>query len=791
MTARTFGHYEIVESLGSGGMGVVYRARDNRLGREVAIKVLRQDASWTAAARDRLRREARAISKLSHPNICTVHDIGELDGDTFIVMELVPGVQLTHRLTARGLDPETAAHWGIQLADALEHAHQHGVIHRDVKPSNVVVTPAGSVKLVDFGIAARGPADPDDTTIFESSEAQAPQFAGTPPYMAPEVLRGGIGDARSDVWSLGVLLHESLAGTRPFDGPTREEITTAILRDAPRPLPNHVPQELGGIVKRCLAKDPGARYQRAGELRAALEAVQPLAGGGLRRPALWAGVVIGAMALAAAAVLFAVPDGISSRVGRFIGAGSAPAATPEIRGLAVLPLRNIGGDPTQDYFADGMTSALITELAKVESLNVISQTSVMRYRERSDRSLPQIGKELGVDAIVEGSVLRVGDRVRISVDLVHAGTDRHLWAQSYEQPLVDVLNLQSEVARAVVGHIQSRVGNQVVASRPQQERVHPEAYELFLRGELSVAQGNPTGVDRAVDYYERALALDPDFAPAHAGLAGAHFAQEFWGTAPRWSNVDKVRASVARALSLDPNLADAHVMKARILLNYDWDWAGTEASLKRAIDFSPGLAFAYETYCWLLLGQGRRDEALAAARKTVTLDPRSSYMAFTEGLVLYRVRRYKEAENAYRRAIDLDPGFPFSYSALAVLYTTERRFAEAREMLDRRDRLPSARADRFPDALLEAASGNKARALELAKMGGPSLRARVHLALGDYDAAFSALDEAIDTRTFNVAQWSDPDFDVVRSDPRFARAVERMGIAAAPLIVWGHWPDRK
>ena len=514
-------------------------------------------------------------------------------------------------------------------------------------------------------------------------------------------------------------------------------------------------------------------------------------GEALRRPALRAGVAIGAIALAAAAILFAVPDGISSRVGRFIGASNAPAAPPEIRGLAVLPLRNIGGDATQDYFADGMTSALITELAKVESLNVISQTSVMRYRERSDRSLPQIGKELGVDAIVEGSVLRVGDRVRISVDLVHATTDRHLWAQSYEQPLVDVLSLQSEVARAVVGHIQSRVTSRIDDDGPRQARVHPEAYELFLRGELSVAQGNPTGVDRAVGYYERALALDPDFAPAHAGLAGAHFAQEFWGTAPRWSNVDKVRASVARALSLDPNLADAHVMKARILLNYDWDWAGTEASLKRAIDLSPGLAFAYETYCWLLLGQGRRDEAVAAARKTVTLDPRSSYMAFTDGRVLHRVRRYREAEDAYKRAIHLDPGFPNPYSALALLYTTERRFAEAREMLERRGRLPSARVDRFPIALLEAASGSKARALEFAKMEGPNLRARIHIVFGDYDAAFSALDEAIDTRTFNIANWSDPDFDAVRSDPRFARAVERTGIAAAPLIVWGKWPDRQ
>jgi Tfp pilus assembly protein PilF len=319
--------------------------------------------------------------------------------------------------------------------------------------------------------------------------------------------------------------------------------------------------------------------------------------------------------------------------------------------------------------------------------------------------------------------------------------------------------------------------------------VHPEAYELFLRGELSVAHGNPTGVDRAVDYYQRALAIDPEFAPAHSGLAGALFAQEFWGTAPFMSNVDKVRTSVDKALGLDPNLADAHVMRARVQLNYDWDWAGTEASLKRAIDLSPGYPFAYETYCWLLLAQGRRDEALAAARKAATLDPQSAYMAFTEGRVLHRVRRFKEAEDAYKRALTLDPGFPNPYSTLVLLYTTERRFAEAREMLARRDRLPSVRPEPALRAGLEAASGNTARARELLRAIGPAGRLRVHLALGDHDGVFAALDEAIDGRTFNVAQLADPDFDAVRTDPRFARAIERTGLSPAPMIGWGRWLD--
>jgi tetratricopeptide (TPR) repeat protein len=388
-------------------------------------------------------------------------------------------------------------------------------------------------------------------------------------------------------------------------------------------------------------------------------------------------------------------------------------------------------------------------------------------------------------------VLVEGTRVRISVELLDARSDRHLWADSYEQPLQDVLTLQREIARAVVAQIRTRVAGGQRDAMPPAAKVHPEAYELFLRGELSTAQGNPSGVDRGVDYYQRAIALDPQFAPAHAGLAEALFAQEFWGMAPLRGNVDKVRASTATALSLDPDLADGHVMNARIRFNYDWDWAGTEASLVRAIDLAPGLAFAYETYCWLLLTQGRRDEALAAARKAMTLDPKSAYMVFTEGRVLHRVRQYKAAEAAYRRALELDPGFPMPYSTLAILYSTERRFAEAREILDRRDRLPSARPGHGLRAVLEAATGNAARALEQLGSIGPNERLRVHLTLGNHDEAFAELNDGIDRRTFVPPQLTDPEFDAVRSDPRFESAIKRMGLSPAPLFVWGRWPDKR
>jgi TolB-like protein/tetratricopeptide (TPR) repeat protein/predicted Ser/Thr protein kinase len=789
MPNGTFAPYEVLDSIGSGGMGVVYRARDTRLRREVAVKVLRHDAPWQIEARDRLLREARAISALNHPNICTVHDIVERDGQAFIVMELIQGQSLTRRLTPGGLAPETVTRWGMQLADALEHAHQHGVVHRDLKPSNVVVTPDGHVKLVDFGIAARAPRAPTETTVLESREGRAAPTAGTPLYMAPEVIRGGLADARSDIWSLGVLLHESLSGERPFQGPTPEDVTTAILRDPPKELPHHVPPELAAVVRRCLSKEPATRYQRSGEVRAALEAIQPRTGRALRPRIAWIAATSAAIVLVAVAAAVLTGSGRSANwLAALRGDSRSPVAAAQIRGLAVLPLRNVGGDSSQDFFADGMTAALITELAKVDRLKVISQTSAMRYRSALDRSLPQIGQELGVDAIVEGSVLRAGDRVRITVNLVHAGSDRQLWADSYERPVQDVLGLQSDIARAVVSQVEERVGTPQTAPAARTAKVDPAAYELFLRGEISVAQATPVGVTRAVEYYEQAIAIDPQFAPAYAGLAGAQFAQEFWGNAEFMSNVSSVRQSVRKALELDPNLAEAHVMMARILLNYEWDFAGAESSLKRAIALSPGHPFAHETYCWVLLALGRRDEALGEARQAASLDPRSAYMVFTEGRVLHRVRRYRDAAARYKLALAIDPGFPNAYGALAQLYTGQGRFAEATEMVEKRDRLPSARPAPLLRAMIDARRDGKRPAPERLATLPLGARARLYIALGEYDKAFQALDRAIADKNLTGHQFTDPEFDPVRSDPRFARVLERLGLPVDRLVAWGTWP---
>jgi eukaryotic-like serine/threonine-protein kinase len=784
MRTGAFGPFEILDQLGAGGMGVVYRARDTRLFREVALKLIRQDASWSNHARDRLLREARAISALNHPNICSVYDIGDRDGQAFIVMELVRGTPLTLRLAREGLPPETVTRWGVQLADALEHAHQQGVVHRDVKPSNVVVTPGGQVKLVDFGIAGRAALAPQEATIAEDGSETSLVLVGTPPYMAPELLRGGLADARSDVWSLGVLLHELLSGERPFAGTTVDQTTGAILHDPPRKLPAHVPRELATIVERCLAKDAAVRYQRAGEVRAALEAVQSAGSPRPRRPvAQVAAAFAGISVIAVTAVLLGAP-GTERIASWFSGTRSAPpVATPKIRGLAVLPLRNIGGDPAQDFFADGMTSALITELAKVERLKVISQTSILKYRATSDRSLPQIGRELDVDAVIEGAVLRVGDRVRITVDLVDVSTDRHLWAQSYERPIKDVLRLQDEIARAVVAHVESRVAVEPRAG-VRIASVAPAAYEEFLRGEINVAHGTPVTVTRAVAHYQQAIALDPDFAPAYAGLAGALFAQEFWGTAELTSNSNDIRRAVEKALVLDPNLADAHVMMARVQYTYEWDFDGAEKSLKRAIALSPGLSFAHETLAWVLLSLGRREDAIAEARAAAVLNPRSAYMVFTDGRVLHRVRLFDQAEERYKQAIALDPGFGPPYSTLIHLYIDQGRLDDARAALAQRERLPSVRPQEWLRIWIDAVSGKTPARSALERLE-PMERARVNLALRRYDAAFEDLDRAVEARRVNPARWTDAEFDPIRADPRFARLVERMGLPVDRLVKWG------
>jgi serine/threonine-protein kinase len=515
------GPYEILEPLGAGGMGEVYRAHDSRLGRDVAVKVLPASEVADESARHRLVREARTASQLNHPHICTIYEVGDADGLAYIAMERVEGRPLDVLIGPEGLSVQTVVRYGIQLADALSYAHERGVIHRDLKCANVVVTADGRVKVLDFGLAKRVMSpDQSDTTRFAHTITEPGAVVGTPQYMAPELLKRGTADSRSDLWSLGVMLYEMASGARPFRGATAMELAAAILGEPPETLPARVPPELAAIIERCLAKDPAHRYRQAGEVRAALEDLTSAASrreslpsrAGSRPAVRWRRTWRWAIPVVILLVMGFVLDVAGLRTRLVPGAGRQ-----RIRSLAVLPLANFSRDPDQDYFADSMTEELIATLAQIGALRVISRTSVMGFK-GTTKKLPEIARMLGVDGIIEGSVERSGDRVRITAQLIRAAKDEHLWARSYERDLSDVLALQHEVAAAIAKEVQVHLTPQQRQKIAIAAPVSPKAYDLYLRGIEAYRRWDDKSVRAAFEFLTQAIRIDSSYAPAWAAL---------------------------------------------------------------------------------------------------------------------------------------------------------------------------------------------------------------------------------------------------------------------------------
>ncbi len=791
LIGRIVSHYRIAEKLGAGGMGEVYRARDERLKRDVALKILQPGSKTSSAAKKDLLREAQSASALNDPHICTIYEVGEDGTDHFIVMELVEGNTLNRLIPAGGLRPELVLRYGEQIAAALAHAHDHGVIHRDIKTANIVITPAGQVKVLDFGLARfYSDAELADATRSNESAANANAVVGTLPYIAPEILRGEQASARSDIWALGITLFEMCTGNRPFRGNTGFELTSGILREPLPPLPPQVPTGLRTVIERCLEKEPGHRYQRTGEICAALEAVQTRPDSSSysstipssAEPAIAAkrspwipGIIALAVFLIVAALFAANVGGLRRRI--FHG---APATS--IHSLAVLPLQNLSGDAQQQYFADGMTEELTTALSQVSSLRVVSRTSAMRYK-GTQKSVPQIAQELNVDAVVEGSVEREGDRVRITAQLIQGPSDTHLWAKGYERDLRDSLRLQDEVAQAIVDEIQLKLTPQEQAHFAHNESVDPEAHEDYLRGLFHLNLRNGPDERQAIELFQAAIKKDPSYAAAYAALADSYRALIFNSNVAPADVAPLSMSAARRALELDDHLAEAHICLASGLVDYDWDWKGAEKEYQTALRLNPNSALAHSTYAHFLRQEGKLEESIREGRRGTELDPVSAPANFMVSQSLYEARRYDEAISQLHKSLDLEPRFWPAHVYLGKTLAEQGQFPEALEELKTAGDYtaePRATMGYVYGRMGRAADAHQALAdLQTQSKSAyiaPSMFARVYIGLGDKDQAFAWLEKGYQQRDFWLTFLTgEPMYDTLRSDPRFQELVRRIG----------------
>ena len=758
------GVYRVESAVGAGGMGEVYLATDTRLNRPVALKFL-STATAGEEGRRRFRQEVRAVSSLNHPHILTVHEAGEFEGRDFLVTEFVDGGTLGTWAQAGTRSWRQIVELLVGVADGLAAAHDAGILHRDVKSANILVARNGYAKLADFGLA-KLTANPDQQVTRTASEprTRAGAVVGTLGYMSPEQLSGAPVDRRSDVFSFGVVLYEMLAGRRPFAGMTDLHVAEGILHQAPPPLGETVPPPLREIVAKALEKDPADRYQSMRDLvvdlrrtirqTAETTAAQPQ----VRPRRAWTAAALVVVLLAAG----------TATAWWWVGRGVATATdTPSVESVAVLPLQNLSGDPNEEYFSDGMTEQLIATLAQVRALRVISRTSAMRFKD-STKSLPEIARELGVDAILEGSVRRAEGRVRVTAQLIHASSDAHLWADDFDRDFTDVLRLQSDIARAIVRDIRIRITPEEATRLSAVRKVDPAAHEAYSLGRHQYWRVDAEGTAKAIEYFEQAIRLQDDYAAAHASLSMAWQQSRTYGFG---ENDGVMRTAAQRAVDLDPDLAEAHAALAGVKFE-DWDWAGAVTAYERALALNPD-SVDCGCYAPVLAALNRLPEALELGAHIQRVNPLSSDAHFNYGFVLYMARRYADAERHFLRVLELEPRSVPAAVLLSMTYLLTGRSQDAFRTADR----PGLRTSSVL-ARVHAATGRRADAQKLLAAIPPTDPygiAVVQLALGNQDRGLDALRQAVDRRQGLVRFMKvDPMFDGVRTDPRFHATLARL-----------------
>lgn len=718
-------------------MGEVYKAEDERLKRIVAIKFLPEELSAQGENRDRFTLEARAASALNHPNICTIHEIDEVEGELFIVMEFIEGLSLRGKIDSGALPIAEAIKVAVDVTEGLHAAHAKGIIHRDIKPENIIVTQKGIAKIADFGLAR--------TQDHPLSPETGPT-PGTIAYMSPEQLLGNRAGHLADIWSLGVVLYEMVAGRRPFGGDYEQAMMYSILHEKPPPASAgrpDIPPGLEDIIERCLQKEPADRFQESGALLDALRRIQDDPG------------------------------------------NPRPAAA---KSIAILPFTDLSPEQDNKYFSDGLTEEIIASLSRLRNVKIISRTSVMHF-ERAGKTMKQIAAELGVQYVLEGSVRKSGSDLLITTQLIDAGQDVYLWSEKYSGTMGQIFDFQEDVASRIVKALRMRLTPGERKNLKRRATHNTEAYQLYLKGRFFWNKRSKDALFTAIRYFEEAIQIDAGYALAWAGIADSYNLLSEYESIPRKETYPKARAAADKALELDSRLAEAHTSLALLIMLNELDWATSEKEFKLAIRLNPNYPTSYHWYAEWLLFNGRTEEALRAISKAAELDPLSPAILKDRGLTLYYVRDYDGAIYQARKALELDPNFSSAHRLLSLAYQGKRMFEEAVS----ENRLWGELTENRNEALIalaqcHAAAGKRAEALELIEgldkenlSTGNLLRGigLVYASLGEHDLAFIWFEKSFDHKAESLCSLKvDPKVDGLRGDPRFATLLKKVGLEA-------------
>ena len=785
MIGQTISHYKITEKLGGGGMGVVYKAEDTRLGRNVALKFLPEKFAHNRQALDRFQREARAASALNHPNICTIYDIGEHESPPYIVMEYLEGQNLTDRIQGRSIQTDELLDLGIQISDALDAAHSKGIVHRDIKPGNIFITQRGDAKVLDFGLAKltqeQTEVDSKMPTAQVSEEAlTSPGTAlGTVAYMSPEQARGEELDARTDLFSLGVVLYEMATGSLPFQGKTTAIVFNEILSKAPTSpvrLNPDVSDKLEDMINKSLEKDREIRYQSSKDLlidlkrlkrdtsgesvaTAAVPAATPA-----RRSYMWP-VVVGVVVVLLALALF------------WLSTVTAPEEA--ITSIAVLPFVNMSNDPEMEYLSDGAAQSIIYGLSQLPQVRVIPFSSVLAYKGKT-LDTQQVAEDLGVRALLLGRLNQQGDNLLVNVELIDTEVNSVLWGEQYNQKATELLAVQEKIAMEISDNLRWQLSGEDQSQMMKQGTQDPEAYRSYLEGRYWWNKRNRDGFERAVELFNEAIEEDPLYAQAYAGLADTYSLLAFYYHRAPEEAFPQARAAAQRALEIDDSLAETHTSLGFIKMGYEWDWAGSEADFKRAIELNPNYPTAHHWYGTFLAAQGRLDEGIEETSKAQTLDPLSPEIAKLNGNFFWK-GQYDEAIEQVQRALELNPNLPAANELLTWAYWEKGMHEEAIVQSEIWASVDPRRASVTSVFLRFLVSRNRAEAIAAFRDSDqiPAwFKAMYYMLVGEEDRrALEWLTQAIDERD-PWAAWINVNsrFDPLHDDPRFHDLLRRMNL---------------